>query len=257
VLILISVTFAAKPVRANDALLQLQRGRQCPQCHLADADLVHADLRNANLNSANLQRANLSGAVLDGANLREADLRFSNLQGASLQGVDLRKSNLYGANLRQSDLTGAQLNSGALEQAHWQGVRGLANNVLSHASLHNAGVESAHKNNWQEAERFFSSAISTNPSEPMSWVARGICRGEMGQPTAASQDLAYAGELFRLQGKLGKSNQLFEASQIAITPQKDFNEQGNGIGSSLLRAALSAVQALAPLTLKSLAPLTP
>lgn len=256
-LILINITFAANPVRANDALLKLLQSRQCPKCQLADADLVHVDLRNADLNSADLQRANLSSAVLDGADLREADLRFSNLQGASLRSVDLRKSNLYGANLRQADLTGAKLNVGALEQAHWQGVRGLTNDVLSHASLHNAGVDSANKNNWERAERFFSAAINTNPSEPLSWIARGICRGELGQTSRASQDLAHAGELFSQQGDLKKSKQLFEASQLAITPQEHSREKGNGLGSSLLSGALSAVQAIAPIALKALSPLAP
>ena len=68
-LILISVTFAAKPVRADGALLQLLQERQCPQCQLEDADLVHADLRDADLSDAKLMRTNLSRAQLDGANL--------------------------------------------------------------------------------------------------------------------------------------------------------------------------------------------
>ena len=256
-LILISVTFAAKPVRADGALLQLLQERQCPQCQLEDADLVHADLRDADLSDAKLMRANLSRAQLDGANLSGADLRFSNLQGASLRGVDLRKSNLYGTDLRQADLTGAKLNSGTLDQAHWKGVRGLAKEVLTHASLHNAGVESAHKNKWEEAERFFSSAISTKPSEPLSWIARGLCRGELGRTTMASQDFAYASELFRQQGDLSKSEQLIEASRLAIAPEEHPREKNNGFGSSLLSGVLSTAYALAPLALRALSPLAP
>ena len=43
--------------------------QRCPQCRLADVDLVHADLRDADLSGAKLQRANLSQAKLDGADL--------------------------------------------------------------------------------------------------------------------------------------------------------------------------------------------
>ena len=35
--------------RASDDLLQLLQTKRCPQCSLADADLVHADLRDVDL----------------------------------------------------------------------------------------------------------------------------------------------------------------------------------------------------------------
>ena len=44
--------------RAGDLFVLLQQ-RNCPDCLLADVDLVHADLRNADLQRAELQRANL------------------------------------------------------------------------------------------------------------------------------------------------------------------------------------------------------
>jgi len=256
-LLLLTVLLGAPlSARANDLIVLLETG-SCPNCKLADADLVHADLLDADLKAADLQRANLSRARLDGADLRDADLRFSNLQGSSLRGVDLRNSNLYSADLRQADLTGALVNIGALEQAHWHGAQGLAYEVLSYASLHNAGVDSAHRNQWDQAERFFSAAISKNPSEPMSWIARGICRGELGRLKTASQDLAHAGELFRRKGDLAKSNQLIEASHLAITPAAQTMDKGNGIGSTLLSGAISAAQALTPLALRALSPLAP
>lgn len=256
-LLLLTVLLGAPlTVRADDVIMLLEAG-SCPSCKLADADLVHADLRDADLKAADLQRANLSRANLDGADLRNADLRFSNLQGASLRDVDLRNSNLYSADLRQADLTGAQLKIGALEQAHWHGAQGLAFEVLSHASLHNAGVELAHRNQWEQAESLFSAAISNNPSEPMSWIARGICRGELGRLKTASQDLAHAGELFRQKGDLAKSKQLTEASHLAIAPPAQSLVKGNGIGSTLLSGAISAAQALTPLALRALSPLAP
>ena len=72
--------------RAEDLILLLEE-RHCPNCQLADSDLVHADLRNANLKGAQLQRANLSHVLLDGADLNGSDLRFTSLQGASLRGA--------------------------------------------------------------------------------------------------------------------------------------------------------------------------
>ena len=90
--------------RADDVMVLLQQG-SCPNCRLADADLVHVDLRDADLQGAQLQRANLSQAQLDGA--------------------DLRGSQLYGTDLRQTNLSGAQLDEGALEQAHWEGAIGI------------------------------------------------------------------------------------------------------------------------------------
>ena len=74
-------------VKADQDLMMLLESRQCPNCRLADADLVHADLRDANLSNAQLQRANLSRASLDGADLGEADARFPLLQRILLQVV--------------------------------------------------------------------------------------------------------------------------------------------------------------------------
>ena len=71
-------------------LLRVLQSNHCPNCRLADADLVHADLRDANLSGAQLQRANLGRANLDGADLSGVDLSFTSLRGASLRGADLR-----------------------------------------------------------------------------------------------------------------------------------------------------------------------
>ena len=70
------------------AIQQLLEQRICPNCRLADADLVHADLRDADLSGANLRRANLSQINLDGANLRNSDLSFTTLRGASMRGFN-------------------------------------------------------------------------------------------------------------------------------------------------------------------------
>ena len=202
--------------------------------------LVHADLRDADLKGAALQRANLGQARLDGANLKGADLSFTSLNGASLRGADLRGSRLYGTDLRNSDLSGAQLDPGSLEQSHWQGAQGISQGVRSHASLHNAGVSAAENGHWKQAEKLFSAAIIAEPNEPLSWVARGLSRGELGDTNGASRDLAHAGKLFGEQGDQEKEVQLKEASQKATANLADpALRGGNGIGSQLLSGALS------------------
>ena len=162
---------------ANDLVRVLQSGR-CAKCRLADAGLAHAVFRDADLQGTELQRAKLGKAHLDGADLKGADLSFTSLNGASLRGADLRGSRLYGTDLRSSDLSGARLDPGALEQSHWQGARGIEAGIRSHAALHNAGVDAAAAGQWPEAEQLFSAAIARQPEEPLSWVARGLSRGD-------------------------------------------------------------------------------
>ena len=180
----------ANPAIASDEehLIQLLESRQCPSCQLNDVDLTHADLRNADLQRARLQRANLNQALLDGADLSGSDLSFTSFQGASLRGTDLRNSRLMGTDLRQADLTGALLEQNALDQSHWIGARGVKQGARSHAGLHNAGVEAAQAGRWPMAEQLFNAAIEAKPDEPLSWVARGLSRGEQGKEELASED---------------------------------------------------------------------
>ena len=76
-LLLLTLLLAAPlTARADDLIVLLQR-RNCPDCRLADVDLVHADLQDADLQGAQLQRANLGQALLDGADLRQSNLQFT------------------------------------------------------------------------------------------------------------------------------------------------------------------------------------
>ena len=257
-LLLLTVLLGAPlSARADDLIVLLEAG-SCPNCTLADADLVHADLRDANLNAADLRRANLSRARLDGADLRDADLRFSSLQGASLRGTDLRGARLDGTDVRRADLTGALLDKNCLDQSHWVGAKGVAQGARSHAGLHNAGVEAAQAGRWFEAEQLFNAAIKAEPKEPLSWVARGLSRGEQGKEELASRDFIYAGQLFAGQGDIVKAKQLNEASQaIYDISFKSSPTDGNGLGSALLNGVLSTAQKLAPILIKALMPMTP
>ena len=108
------------------------------------------------------------------------------------------------------------------------------------------------------AEQLYGAAIQANPDEPLSWVARGLSRGEQGKDELAFFDFAYACELFAEQGDMVKADQLKEASQrVYNSPDEANPAKGNGIGSALLSGALSAAQALAPIALKALMPMVP
>ena len=250
---------AIQPVfaQSNEDLIQLLETKGCGECKLMDIDLMHADLRDSDLNRASLQRANLNQVNLDGANLREANLSFTSLRGASLRGADLRGSRLYGTDFRNADLSGAQLDPNALEESHWRGTKGIQAGIQSHASLHNAGVDAAKTNLWREAERLFSDAILRKPTEPLSWVARGLCRGELRNTNKAINDFMHAANLFEHKGDLVKAEQLRDASQLLTKDVYNKSVQGNGLGSAVLNGTLSALQSLAPMALRALTPFVP
>ena len=243
--------------KANENLLELLQNKRCPQCRLADVDLVHVDLRDADLTGAGLQRANLGQARLDGANLSGADLSFTSLRGASLRGANLTQANLLGTDLRETDLSGAQLDINALDQAHWLGSQGIPSQGRSHAVIHNAGADAAQEGRWAQAEKLFSAAISRDPNQALSWVARGISRSEQAKDAEAANDLNYAGSLFKQNGNFLAGEQLTSAAETI--KKRRFNskspEGGNGIGSQVLSGLASGAQTIAPLVLKALMPI--
>ena len=59
-LLLLTVLLGAPLSTRADNLIVLLDAGSCPNCTLADADLVHEDLSDANLKAADLRRANLS-----------------------------------------------------------------------------------------------------------------------------------------------------------------------------------------------------
>ena len=244
----------APQARAYEELILLLQDKRCPQCQLADVDLVHADLRDADLSGARLQRANLSQARLDGADLSGADLRFTSLQGASLRGADLKGANFYGTDLRDADLSGAQLDANALEEAHWSGATGLPAKAQSHAALHNAGVTAAENSRWQAAEELFAKAIEKEPDTPESWIARGISREKLGKRKLAMQDFSYAGSLYETEGDSQKAEQLKAAATALKERIAKPEKAGNGVGSAVLNTLLSTTQSLIPLASKFFMP---
>ena len=253
-LLLLTVLLGAPLSARADDLVMLLEARSCPNCTLADADLVHADLRDADLKATDLRRANLSRARLDGADLRDADLRFSSLKGASLRGSDLRGARLDGTDLRQADLSGTLIDPGALDRSHWLGAIGINQGLRSPASLHNAGVDEANAGRWPQAERLFVKAIQADPEQAMSWIARGISRGQQGDEAKAAQDLLHAADLLDRQGAREQSEQIRQAVAEWQADEGNASKSGNGLGSAVLGGALSTLSSLAPLALKALVP---
>jgi len=256
---LLGLWLIAIPVHAKnmDDLIKVLQDGECRNCRLADADLVHADLRDADLRDARLQRANLGEARLDGADLRGANLSFTSLRGASLRGANLEGSILHGTDLRNADLSGARLSPNALEEAHWQGSKGISSGIQSHAALHNAGVEASQSSRWSQAEQLFSAAILRSPEEPLSWVARGISRSEQAKDDLASQDFSYAALLFEKQGAEAWAEQLNQAADSISSRryQQTTKESGSGVGNQILQGTISGLRMLAPLAAKALIPL--
>jgi tetratricopeptide (TPR) repeat protein len=236
-------------------LFKLLQTRSCRGCKLQDADLVHADLRDADLRQAQMQRANLGQARLDGAQLSGANLSFTSLMGASLRGADLRGARLDGTDLRQADLSGALLDAGALSRSHWQRATGIEPTQLSFAELHNAGAEAAQQGRYPEAETFFGAAIRREPGAAISWVARGICRGEQGKTDLAASDFNYAATLYGERGQEEQALQLKQAAEQVVTSAKSESRGGSGAGSKALGSALAAFQFLAPLAAKAFLPM--
>tara|TARA_B100000674_G_scaffold147050_1_gene116349 strand:+ start:252 stop:1055 length:804 start_codon:yes stop_codon:yes gene_type:complete len=250
---LLSPWILAPQAQAYEELILLLQDKRCPQCRLADVDLVHADLRDADLSGAKLQRANLSQAKLDGADLSGADLRFTSLQGASLRGADMRGANFNGTDLRDADLSGAQLDANALEQAHWSRATGMPAKAQSHAALHNAGVIATESGRWKAAEELFTKAIKRQPDTAESWIARGITRERLGKRQLAMQDFSYAGTLYEKEGDSQTAEQLKTAA-TALKEHITNPEGGNGIGSAVLNSLISTTQALIPLASKLFIP---
>lgn len=234
---------------ASADLMKLLDQRSCRNCKLQDADLVHADLRDADLSGAQLQRANLAQSRLDGAKLNGADLSFTSLTGASLRGADLRGAKINGTDLRHADLSGAQFDQGALAMGHWQQARGVNPEQLSFVELHNAGVEASIQGRQAQAETYFNSAITREPAAAITWVARGISRGQQGKTELAANDFNYAASLYEQGGETSQAEQLRAAAKQL--GQGNGQKGGNGFGSQVLNGLVSTFSALAPLAIKA------
>ena len=87
----------------------------------------------------------------------------------------------------------------------------------------------------------------------MSWIARGVSHGQQGDEAKAAQDLLHAAELLDRQGAPEQSEQIRQVVARLQAYESNGTKSGNGLGSALLRGAVSTLRALAPLVLKNLA----
>lgn len=254
-LLLLTAPSLAQASERHQALVKLLSDRQCAGCNLQDADLVHADLRGANLRNAQLQRANLSQARLDGANLQGANLSFTSLQGAYLQGANLLGATLNGTDLRQADLSGTALSPGALSRTHWAQAKGISPTSLSYVELHNAGVDAVQNGRFADAERLFGEAIQLQPNAPMSWIARGLSRVELGRTEEGFRDLNYSASLLSSQGDPTQATLIKQIAEKTAESTQERKASGNGMGSALVSGAAGLAQLLLPLAAKVFMPL--
>ena len=131
---------------------------------------------------------------------------------------------------------------------------GISQGLRNPASLHNAGVDEANAGRWPQAERLFREAIQTDPEQAMSWVARGLSRGQQGDEAKAAQDQLHAADLLDRQGAPKQSDHIRQTVAKLRADEGDNSKSGNGLESTLLRGALSTMSALAPLALEALVP---
>jgi uncharacterized protein YjbI with pentapeptide repeats len=108
VVVIIFVVLMGNASAFNPADLQkLKATKNCADCDLSGAVLIHWNLSEADLSGANLAGANLTDAFLAGANLMGANLSGAILIGSSLANANLLRAKLANANLAFTDLAGA------------------------------------------------------------------------------------------------------------------------------------------------------
>ena len=69
-------------------------------------------------------------------------------------------------------------------------------------------MDEAQAGRWPQAEHLFGEAIQANPEQAMSWIARGLSRGQQGDDAKAAQDLLHAADLLINRVHLRKASKL-------------------------------------------------
>ena len=241
---------AALPLPATKSMIKLLESRNVRHAS-STMDLTHADFamqtsRGLSFNERTWARpARRRGP--DGSDQVSPASR-------ALHCADLRNSRLIGTDLRSTDLTGA-----LWHPTRWTIATGLDQGSQKCSQPRWSSMQELMQHRpGDEAEQLFNAAIEACPDEPLSWVARGLSRGEQDKNKLASRDFVYASQLFAKQGDDIKAEQLLEASRLIYNIDNESDPpSGNGIGSAFIGGALSTVQALAPIALKALMPMIP
>ena len=117
----VGLTFGAASAFNQADLQKLSASKNCAECDLSGALLIHWVLPGADLSGANLAGANLTEAFLAGANLSGANLSGAILTSASLAGANLLRAKLPGANLLFTNMVGATWTDGSRCERHSSG----------------------------------------------------------------------------------------------------------------------------------------
>ncbi len=236
---------------------QLLATRQCSNCDLQRAGLVMLDLSQANLKGANLQGANLSRVNLSGADLSGADLTGAGLYGANLTGANLTNANLTGADLREAYFTNANLSGVKLEQANLQGAIGLPKTLGKAEEFFQWGMAAFQENQFDRAIQNYSQAIAMKPDYADAYMARGLSSLRMGDEAVAIADIKRSGELFSQQGNAQGAKTAeqvitnYNTAKAAVLKQQK-QQQGNGVGISILSTLGTLAGSVVPLALRFL-----
>lgn len=240
----------ASPARAENLahIQQLLSTRECSNCQLQRAGLVHADLTGVDLTGADLQFANLSQANLVGANLQGANLTGAMLQGANLSGANLQGAILTGTDLRRAYLYGANMEGVDLSSTYIQQSIGLPDGILSFNDYYRWGIEAGQHANYPVAVDYFSKAIQLQPDFAPAYLARAIARYKMIDAEGAISDSTVAADLFAEQGdfqsQAAAQNFIAQINAIEEAASKPPRARGSltgllqGLASLLMRFAL-------------------
>ena len=110
-------------------------------------------------------------------------------------------------------------------------------------------LRAARQGRQPEAETYFSAALKREPAAAITWVARGITRGQQGKTELAANDFNYAATLYEQGGETSQAEGLRAAAKLL--DQGNGQKSGNGFGSQVLSGLVSTFSALAPLAIKA------
>ncbi len=229
-------------------LNQLLGTKNCNNCDLSSAGLIHANLAGAQLSGANLVNANLSQANLTGADLTGANLTGASLYGANLTGANLAGANLTGVDMRNSYLINTQLAGVDLNTAYLDGVKGISTEAGTPEQFHRWGVREAERGNYTAAISHYNRAIAIEENFAPAYLGLGIVYYRTDNQVKAKNSVEIAAKLFKEQeNQLGESAsdeflQTMElVSQLEADAEKrergasNFGKFMGGIGSLLLQ----------------------
>ncbi len=208
--------------------------KNCNDCDLSSAGLIHANLAGAQLSGANLVNANLSQANLTGADLTGANLTGASLYGANLNGANLTGANLTGVDLRNAYLMNTQLEGVDLDTAYLDGVKGISTEAATPEQFHRWAVREADRGNYRDAIAHYNRAIAIDPEFAPAYLGLGIVYYRTDNEPQAKSHVEVAAKLFEKQeNQLGKatSDKFLENMELISQMEADIEKRNRGISN--------------------------